>query len=129
MQHAHSVNLQVCEADRLSFLPYLFDSDFLRAEMQIYATADRYLSGYNGGYMAPDIDQVTLSNADNGFEKTISGDAAGIILTSLVINRRCWFHHDRGNAGMVQMYIQREDQLKAYIDTHPERADIWRALD
>lgn len=141
MQHAHSVNLQVCEADRLSFLPYLFDGDFLRAEMQIYATADRYLSGYNGGfwhfirlpngggYMAPDIDQVTLSNADNGFEKIISGDAAGIILTSLVINRRCWFHHDRGNAGMVQMYIQREDQLKAYIDTHPERADIWRALD
>ncbi|AGO57681.1 formate dehydrogenase formation protein [Serratia plymuthica A30] len=141
MQHAHSVALHVCESDRLSFLPYLFADDFLLAEMQVYATADRYLPEYNGGfwhfirlpdgggYMAPDLDQVHLINPDNWFDKTLSGDAAGIVLTSLVINRRCWFHHDRGNAGMVQLYIQREEQLWTYIETHPERADICRALD
>ncbi|CAI2534906.1 Antirestriction protein [Serratia ficaria] len=79
--------------------------------------------------MAPDFDEVHLVNADNWFDKTLSGDAAGIVLTSLVINRRCGFHHDRGNAGMVQLYMQREEQLWAYIETHPERADICRALD
>ncbi|CAI2537012.1 Uncharacterised protein [Serratia ficaria] len=50
MQHTHSVALQVCGSDRLSFLPYLFAEDFLQAEMQVYATADRYLPEYNGGF-------------------------------------------------------------------------------
>jgi len=43
MQQNTALNLHVCEADRLSFLPYLFGDDYLLAEMQVYATADRYL--------------------------------------------------------------------------------------
>jgi hypothetical protein len=141
MQHAHSVTLQVCESDRLSFLPDLFGEDFLPAEMQVYSLADRYLPQYPGGfwhfirlpeggdYMAPDSDRVHLINADNWFDKTLSGDAAGIVLTALAINRRCWLHHDRGNAGLVKLLMQREEQLWRYIETHPERADICRALD
>ncbi|RLM11785.1 antirestriction protein [Gibbsiella quercinecans] len=141
MQHAHSVALQVCESDRLSFLPYLFASDYLLAEMQVYATAERYLREYNGGfwyfiwlpdgggYMAPDLDRVHLANVNNGGDNTLSGDAAGIVLTSWVINSRCWFHHDRGNAGMVELYMHREEQLWAHIKTHPECSDICRLLD
>lgn len=141
MQHAHSVALQVCESDRLSFLPYVFGDDFLPAEMQVYALADRHLPQYTGGfwhfirlpegggYMAPDCDRVHLINADNWFDKTVSGDAAGIVLTALAINRRCWLHHDRGNAGLVKLHMQREEQLWHYIEMHPERADICCALD
>lgn len=141
MQHAHSITLQVCEFDRLSFLPDMFGDDFLSAEMQVYSLADRYLPQYTGGfwlfirlpegggYMAPDSDRVHLINADNWFDKTVSGDAAGIVLTALAINRRCWVHHDRGNAGLVQLLMQREEQLWNYIETHPERGDIIRALD
>jgi hypothetical protein len=67
----------VSESDRLLFLSYLFSEDFLLAEMQVYATADRYLPEYNGGfwhfirlpdgvgYMAPDFEQVHLVNTDN----------------------------------------------------------------
>jgi hypothetical protein len=66
---------------------------------------------------------------DNWFDKTVSGEAAGIIVTLLAINRRCWLHHDRNRAGLVQLFMQREQQLYDYIDTHPERADILRALD
>lgn len=140
--HANTtLNLHVSESDRLSFLPYLFGDDYLLAEMQVYATADRYLPQYTGGvwhfirlpegggYMAPDSDRVHLVNDDNGFDKTLSGDAAGIVVTLLAINRRCWLHHDRGYAGRVQLFMQREQQLYDYIDTHPERADILRTLD
>lgn len=141
MQANTPLNLHVSESDRLSFLPYLFGDDYLLAEMQVYATAERYLPQYiggfwhfirlpeGGGYMAPDGDRVHVVNDDNWFDKTLSGDAAGIVVTLLAINRRCWLHHDRGHAGRVQLFMQREQQLYDYIDTHPERADILRALD
>ena len=141
MQQNTALNLHVCEADRLSFLPYLFGDDYLLAEMQVYATADRYLPQYTGGfwhfimlpagggYMAPDCDRVHVVNDDNWFDKTVSGEAAGIIVTLLAINHRCWLHHDRNKAGLVQLFMQREQQLYDYIETHPERADILRALD
>lgn len=141
MQANTPLNLHVSESDRLSFLPYLFGDDYLLAEMHVYATADRYLPQYTGGfwhfirlpegggYMAPDGDRVHVVNDDNWFDKTLSGDAAGIVVTLLAINRRCWLHHDRGHAGRVQLFMQREQQLYDYIDTHPERADILRALD
>lgn len=141
MQANTPLNLHVSESDRLSFLLYLFGDDYLLAEMQVYATAERYLPQYTGGfwrfirlpegggYMAPDGDRVHVVNDDNWFDKTLSGDAAGIVVTLLAINRRCWPHHDRGHAGRVQLFMQREQQLYDYIDTHPERADILRALD
>ncbi|PVZ84163.1 antirestriction protein [Serratia sp. S1B] len=141
MQHHQSVNLQVCESDRLSFLPDLFGEDFMAAEMQVYALADQYFTGYNGGfwhfirlqngggYMAPDCDKVHLINGENWFDKTVSGDAAGIILTSMAINRRCWQHHDKGDAGLVELFIQREEQLWSFIESHPECSEIYRALD
>lgn len=35
---------------------------------------------------------------------TVSADAAGIILTSLVINRQLWLYHDSGDAGLTHLY-------------------------
>ncbi|MEN3262545.1 antirestriction protein [Sodalis endosymbiont of Spalangia cameroni] len=141
MLHLPSAALRVEESDRLSFLPYLFGEDFLDAEMQVYDYANRYLPEYNGGfwhfirlpdgggYMMPDVGPVRLVNDDNRFDRTVSNDVAGIILTSLVINHRCGLHHDRDRAGLVKLFIQREEQLWHHIVAHPECGDIYAALD
>ncbi|WP_150003230.1 antirestriction protein, partial [Escherichia albertii] len=59
------------------------------------------------GYMMPDGDRFHLVNGENWFDRTVSADAAGIILTSLVINRQLWRH----------------------IEFHPECNAIYAALD
>ncbi|WP_252858693.1 antirestriction protein, partial [Shigella sonnei] len=48
-----------------------------------------------------------MVNGANWFDRTVSADAAGIILTSLVINRQLWRH----------------------IEFHPECNAIYAALD
>ncbi|HAX2506978.1 TPA: hypothetical protein JW683_004242 [Escherichia coli] len=52
-----------------------------------------------GGYMMPDGDRFHLVNGENWFDRTVSADAAGIILTSLVINRQLWL------AGLVMTVL------------------------
>lgn len=112
MQYAKPVTLNVEECDRLSFLPYLFGNDFLYAEAYVYALAQKMMPEYQGGfwhfirlpdgggYMMPDGDRFHLVNGENWFDRTVSADAAGIILTSLVINRQLWLYHDSGDVGL-----------------------------
>ncbi|CSX74894.1 putative antirestriction protein [Shigella sonnei] len=116
MQYAKPVTLNVEECDRLSFLPYLFGNDFLYAEAYVYALAQKMMPEYQGGfwhfirlpdgggYMMPDGDRFHMVNGANWFDRTVSADAAGIILTSLVINRQLWLYHDSGDAGSVTVY-------------------------
>lgn len=116
MQYAKPVTLNVEECDRLSFLPYLFGNDFLYAEAYVYALAQKMMPEYQGGfwhfirlpdgggYMMPDGDRFHLVNGENWFDRTVSADAAGIILTSLVINRQLWLYHDSGDVGLTQLY-------------------------
>lgn len=113
MQYAKSVTLNVEECDRLSFLPYLFGQDFLYAEASVYALAKKMMPEYEGGfwhfirlpdgggYMMPDGDRFHMVNGANWFDRTVSADAAGVILTSLVINRQLWLYHDSGDAGLL----------------------------
>ncbi|MCI7850429.1 antirestriction protein, partial [Klebsiella pneumoniae] len=101
--------LNVEECDRLSFMPYLFGTDFMLAELQVYALAKQWMPEYSsefwhfirlpegGGYMMPDCGRVHLFNSENWFDRMVSADAAGIILTSLAINRRLAAHHDSSN--------------------------------
>ncbi len=115
MQYAKPVTLNVEECDRLSFLPYLFGNDFLYAEAYVYALAQKMMPEYQGGfwhfirlpdgggYMMPDGDRFHMVNGANWFDRTVSADAAGIILTSLVINRQLWLYHDSGDAGLTQL--------------------------
>ncbi|WP_252147508.1 antirestriction protein, partial [Escherichia coli] len=96
MQYAKPVTLNVEECDRLSFLPYLFGNDFQYAEAYVYALAQKMMPEYQGGfwhfirlpdgggYMMPDGDRFHMVNGANWFDRTVSADAAGIILTSLV---------------------------------------------
>lgn len=126
MQYAKPVTLNVEECDRLSFLPYLFGNDFLYAEAYVYALAQKMMPEYQGGfwhfirlpdgggYMMPDGDRFHLVNGENWFDRTVSADAAGIILTSLVINRQLWLYHDSGNAGLTHLYLRKGAQV--YIE-------------
>lgn len=62
--------LNVEESDRLSFMPYMFGTDFMLAELQVYALAKKWMpehdSGFwhfirlpeGGGYMMPDCGRV-----------------------------------------------------------------------
>ncbi|EOG8283746.1 antirestriction protein [Salmonella enterica subsp. enterica serovar Newport] len=135
----HPLNVE--ESDRLSFLPYMFGTDFMLAELQVYALAKQWMPEYNGGfwhfirlpdgggYMMPDCGRVHMINGENWFDRTVSADAAGIILTSLAINRRCWTHHDCGNAALTHLYMLRDTQLWNHIVFHPECNAIYAALD
>nr|EKX4880634.1 antirestriction protein [Escherichia coli] len=82
-----------------------------------------------GGYMMPDGDRFHLVNGENWFDRTVSADAAGIILTSLVINRQLWLYHDSGDAGLTQLYRMRDARLWRHIEFHPECNAIYAALD
>ncbi|MFP2378887.1 antirestriction protein [Enterobacter ludwigii] len=65
-------------AQRLTFLPDLFGGDFMTSEASLYAYAQRYCLGYQGGfwqfyrlpdgggYMAPDVESLTLCNPAYG---------------------------------------------------------------
>ncbi|STK86245.1 putative antirestriction protein [Escherichia coli] len=78
-----------------------------------------------GGYMMPDGDRFHMVNGANWFDRTVRLDAAGIILTSLVINRQLWLYHDSGDAGLTQLYRMRDAQLWRHIEFHPEcNADL-----
>ncbi|MDX7543102.1 antirestriction protein, partial [Serratia marcescens] len=78
-----------------------------------------------GGYMMPDCGRVHMINCEKWFDRTVSADAAGIILTSLAIKRRCWTHHDCGHAALTRLYILRDTQLWNHITFHPECNAIY----
>ncbi|ECO1514511.1 DUF1472 domain-containing protein [Salmonella enterica subsp. arizonae] len=138
-QRARVINIE--ESDRLSFLPYLFGDDFMLAELQVCALARKMITGYEGGfwhfirlpdgggYLMPDCGPVHLVNSENWFDRTVSADAAGIILTSLAINRRLWTHHECGNAALTHLFQTRDAQLWSHIEFHPECNAIYAALD
>ncbi|MEY8712246.1 antirestriction protein [Mangrovibacter phragmitis] len=134
-------NVLLTGAQRLTFLPDLFGSDFMLSEASVYGYAQRFCPDYpggfwqfyrlpdGGGYMAPDVDTLTFCNTDNGFEQTVSGDVAGIILTALVLNHRSWHHSHHDREELCRHFCRRYEQLMAFADTHPDAAVIWRALD
>ncbi|EFN6915353.1 hypothetical protein EIG74_20355 [Escherichia coli O10] len=74
-----------------------------------------------GGYMMPDGDRFHMVNGANWFDRTVSADACGIILTSLVINRQLWLYHDSGDAGLTRLYRMRDAcryDTEGYVTEH-----------
>ncbi|AZT39621.1 antirestriction protein (plasmid) [Salmonella enterica subsp. enterica serovar Karamoja] len=128
------------ETDRLSFMPYMFGTDFMLSELMVYALAQKHLPGSagsswhfirlpeGGGYMMPDNARCHLVITENWFDSTVSADAAGIILTAMALCHRCHTHHDCGNSGLTRLFLIREAQLFRFIESHPERDAIKAAL-
>ncbi|MGF7636642.1 antirestriction protein [Klebsiella pneumoniae] len=128
--------LNVEESDRLSFMPYMFGMDFMLAELQVYALAKKWMPEYEVEFWhyirlpeMPDCGRVHLVSTESWFDRTVSADAAGIILTSLAVNRRLAAHHDSGNPALTHLYMLRDAQLWNLITFHPECNAIYAALD
>ncbi|HDR9164780.1 TPA: antirestriction protein, partial [Burkholderia vietnamiensis] len=95
----------VPETERLNFLPDVFGQKIMmHAEALLYHFArsfapDDYSGGMwefyklsNGsGYAAPTTpERYNLSISGNGFEGSMSADAAGIVFTLFAMNRMCF---------------------------------------
>ncbi|VTN16557.1 Antirestriction protein [Raoultella terrigena] len=133
--------LNVEESDRLSFLPYMFGNDFMIAELQVYALAKKLMPEYEGCFWY----FIRLPGRrwlhDAGLWASTSGshgklvrsyrqcDAAGIILTSMAVNRRLAAWHDCNNPALTHLYMLRDAQLWNHITFHPECNAIYAALE
>lgn len=126
----------------LSFLPALFGDDCIRAENNVYLYASRYLDGYDGGvwayaalpegggFMKPEgDDHWHFVNPQNFADLTLGSEAAGIVITALVLNHRSWMYDRHDEEELCRLYCHRHRQLMAYAESHPEAAAIFRALD
>ena len=125
----------------LRFLPSLFGHDYVQAENNVYLYASRYLANYDGtvwdfvplpgggGYMKPEGEERYMySNPYHWTELEISADAAGIIITALVLNHRSWLYDRHDDEELSAHFCQRHRQLMECVKTHPDAAAIFCAL-
>lgn len=126
---------RVAEAGRIDCLPRHFGVMGIVVEHAVYGTlarmAENYRGGYwhyheldNGGfYMAPENDTPYLLIVEgNGYEGIVSPDAAGIVACAMAYSHLS-FRSDG------PLFAKAFHQLRAYIFTHPEHAEILQALD
>ncbi|WP_099319855.1 antirestriction protein [Erwinia amylovora] len=131
---------QVDRFVKMRFLPMLFSHDYVRAEHNVFLYANRFLKGYDGcewqfvvlenggGFMQPEGDEWHFSNPDNGAEMTLSVEAAGIVITAMVLNHRSWFYDRHDEPDLCEHFCERFRQLVAYAASHAEYNAIYRAL-
>jgi hypothetical protein len=125
----------VRENQRMSFLPKYFGKRMMVAEQGIFNTLRNLCSGYNGGfwnyyelsnggfYMTPYLDEnLEMFVAGNGYEGTLSADAAGIIASLYVVNELCW-------ADQSEKMINHYYQLRDFAAEHAESSEIFSAID
>lgn len=126
---------------RINFLPTLFGADYVMTEISVYNYADLYLRDYRGGYwqfyslpngggyIAPDMERVTVCNPANYFEQTMSGETAGIFITAMVLNHRAWLHSRHDQDELCELFCERHEALMEFVYQHSERSAILSALD
>jgi len=127
---------------KLRFLPALFGNDFFRAENNVYSYAAQYLDGYDGGawdyvafpegggFMKPEGEEGWhFMNQRSGADIHLGSEAAGIVITALVLNHRSWLYDRHDEEELCRLCCRRHHQLMAYAESHPEAAAIFRALD
>lgn len=124
----------VRENKRLDFLPKYFGNSFVKAEQMIFNLMRRLSSDYTGGYWEyfelnnggfflepPTISEgYNLFQEGNGFEGKVSSEAAGIIVTMMIINHLCW-----EDESLVPYFYK----LEEYALNHAEKKAIFCALD
>ncbi|WP_175658210.1 antirestriction protein [Burkholderia vietnamiensis] len=133
----------VPEADRLKFMPDVFGPKIMmHAEALLYHYArcfapDDYSGGMwefyklsNGsGYAAPTTpERYNLSVSGNGFEGSMSADAAGIVFTLFAMNSMCFELHGKDEA-LGELMAERWHALREFAAQHAEARSIFRAID
>lgn len=137
-EQASTVATLVSEEDRLDFLPRHFGKHMLTVENYLYAQLAKlcptYTGGYwhfyelsNGGcYLAPSRETYPLVYDDNFFEATVSGDAAGIIVSLFTFSHVSFLLEDDPLGPRVAHYFH---LLRDFAADHPEAGLIDRAID
>lgn len=123
------------DAERLSALPKYFKSHMMEVEGSIYHLMSRFCQEYDGGYwnfyrlnnggfyMACDDNlSFKITVPSNYFEKTVSADAAGIIVCLYAYNLLCCKHES-------DLLIDHYYKLLDYARTHQDASLIFRAID
>lgn len=125
----------VNDNQRLSFLPKYFGRRMIVAEHGIYNTLSKLCASYSGAfwnfyelsndgfYMAPCLNEkLNMFVESNGYEGTLSADAAGIVSSLYVINQLCWLDE---LDGMINHYYS----LRDFAAEHIEADEIFAAID
>lgn len=127
---------QIPENDRLNFLPHHFCRYMLRFEQQVYHQLGELAAGYSGGYwefydlsnggcyLAPGGERLHLCQPGNGFEATVSADAAGIIATLYALSSLAFQLHEE-----TDVFTKHLHRLRNFALEHPEAAQILAAID
>jgi len=128
-------------ADRHAVLSSLFGVDTARAEHNVYQYANRYLNDYDGGvwsviplpngggFMQPDGDEwLMFTGEDDAACVTVSAEAAGIIITALVLSHRCFMYDRHDEEELADLFCRRHEQLLDFVSDHAERDAIYLAL-
>ncbi|MDR4466399.1 MAG: antirestriction protein [Nitrospira sp.] len=128
----------VPEKDRLEFLPRHFGMHMLTVENCLYTQFAKlcptYTGGYwhfydlsNGGcYLAPSHVKYHLIHADNFFDATVSGEAAGIIVSLFTFSHVSFLLEDDPLGPRI---AQSFHLLRDFAGDHPEASLIFRAID
>ena len=124
----------VPEHARLGSLPRHFGVHMLAFEDRTYAFLKRFCAAYNGGvwtfvelsnggfYMSPPEGTYDLTVESNGFQGSLSADAAGIAVCLFAFSHLSFEY-------ATDIFSQHFGQLYAYADQHPEAAQIFAAID
>ena len=123
-------------ATRLSFLPRHFGKRMMEVETYIFNRFTTLCKSYRGGYW----EFYDLSNGgcylalrsqtpldldihSNGFQGTVSPDAAGIIVTLFTLSELAFRHENE------EIFSTRFHQLRDFAQSHADQALIFQAID
>ena len=126
----------VSEAARLNFLPRHFGKRMMEVETYIFNRFTTLCKSYRGGYW----EFYDLSNGGcylalrsntpldidvdgNGFQGTVSPDAAGIIVTLFTLSELSFRHENE------EIFSTRFHQLRDFAQSHADQALIFQAID
>jgi hypothetical protein len=125
----------VLEDARIATLPRHFGARMLSIEHSVYSFMREFVAEYkgafwdfyelsNGGfYMAPNSDPVKFSVHTNGFEGTLSADAAGITVCLFT------FSHPSFQQPFQDVFSRHFYALREFAVDHKEAGSIFAAID
>jgi len=136
-QHSIIATL-VQDKDRLAFLPRHFGKHMLAVERYLYSQFANLCPSYRGGYwhyydlsnggcyLAPSSEAYSLVHEGNFFDATVSGDAAGIIVSLFTFSHLSFILENDPLGPRIAEYFH---LLRDFAANHPEATLIYRAID
>lgn len=128
----------VPEEDRLDFLPRHFGKHMLTVENALYSQFAKLCPSYTGGYwhfydlsnggcyLRPSRKTYPLVHDGNFFDATVSGDAAGIIVSLFTFSHLSFLLQNDPLGPRIANYFH---LLRDFAADHPEAGLIDRAID